>query len=137
VQARNVHSLSADSAEVTVLCAKIPDAPINLADLPDVTTDIQIGVTWVDGAADGGSPILDYRVSYDPGTGNWVVAANDITTNSYTVTSLIAGNTYKLKVESRNAVAYSLASTQVIILAAKQPDSPVSVANDPTLTDAT
>jgi hypothetical protein len=50
-----------------------PDAPINLARDQIQTTRTQVGLLWTAGASNGGQPILDYRVSYDQGSGNWVV----------------------------------------------------------------
>jgi hypothetical protein len=41
------------------------NAPINLANVPAVTTATQIGLTWSPGPSNGGTPILDYTVSYD------------------------------------------------------------------------
>jgi hypothetical protein len=38
VQARNSVGISADSAELSVLAAKLPDAPINLVNDPAATT---------------------------------------------------------------------------------------------------
>jgi hypothetical protein len=42
-----------------------PDAPTLLANNPAVTTAIAIGLTWSNGAATGGTPVIDYRISYD------------------------------------------------------------------------
>ena len=43
----------------------VPSAPLNLADNVAVTDASKIGFTWYNGISTGGSPILDYRVSYD------------------------------------------------------------------------
>jgi hypothetical protein len=43
----------------------IPDYPINLQNDPSVTNRNTIGITWSDGTSDGGSPILDWRITYD------------------------------------------------------------------------
>lgn len=43
----------------------VPDAPINLTNLPAVTSDSQIGIEWSDGASNGDAVIEDYRISYD------------------------------------------------------------------------
>ena len=51
----------------------VPDAPINLARDEVETTRTQVGLLWTSGASHGGQPILDYRVSFDQGSGNWVV----------------------------------------------------------------
>jgi hypothetical protein len=42
-----------------------PDSPVNLANVPSITTGSRIGLTWSDGAADGGAPILDYLITWD------------------------------------------------------------------------
>lgn len=38
VTARNSVGSSSDSEEITILAAKLPDAPVSLADVPEVTT---------------------------------------------------------------------------------------------------
>jgi hypothetical protein len=43
----------------------LPDAPINLADNTAVTNAAVIGLTWTEGLTDGGTPIIDYTISYD------------------------------------------------------------------------
>ena len=65
IQARNVIGLSVLSSEVSILCARIPDAPTTLANALAVTSDVQIGLSWADGLTNGGSTILDYKVSFD------------------------------------------------------------------------
>lgn len=42
-----------------------PDRPVNLQNNPAETSSNQVGIQWEDGSADGGSPVIDYRVSYD------------------------------------------------------------------------
>lgn len=64
VTARNDVGSSLLSPQITILCAKKPDPPVNLADVPSITTAYQIGLQWEDGPFDGGSPIIDYRLSY-------------------------------------------------------------------------
>ena len=41
-----------------------PDAPLNLANDAAVTTAAQIGLMWNPGAADGGTPVIDYKISF-------------------------------------------------------------------------
>lgn len=43
----------------------VPDAPTGLADNVAVTTAYVIGITWNDGMSMGGTPIIDYRISFD------------------------------------------------------------------------
>ena len=42
-----------------------PDSPVDLQRDNGATTISSVGFTWSDGASDGGSPVIDYRVSYD------------------------------------------------------------------------
>jgi hypothetical protein len=41
-----------------------PDAPLSVSDNTAVTNDMQVGLTWVDGVSDGGTPVIDYQVEY-------------------------------------------------------------------------
>jgi hypothetical protein len=50
--------------------------------------------------------------------------------------ALTPGTTYKFKVTSRNSVGYSLESEEIEILAAKVPDAPIDLSNNPALTTA-
>lgn len=43
----------------------VPFKPVGLANKVAVTSASVIGLTWNDGMNTGGSPILDYRVSYE------------------------------------------------------------------------
>ena len=42
-----------------------PDAPRNLVNVPAITTATQIGLSWDIGSANGGTPVIDYSLSYD------------------------------------------------------------------------
>lgn len=81
-----------------------------------------ISFTWQNGLSSGGSPIIDYRVSWDSATGagaSFTVLATAVLTKSYTTTStLTAGAIYTFKVEARNSVGYSVLSSALAILAA-------------------
>lgn len=66
-----------------------------------------IKFTWEDGANDGSTPIIDYEVYYDEGTGSdtFVSLDNAVLNKFYeTVVALTPGTTYRLKVYARNAV---------------------------------
>jgi hypothetical protein len=41
-----------------------PDPPINFVNRPEITDNSQIGIMWQDGANDGSTPVLDYRIWY-------------------------------------------------------------------------
>ena len=64
VTARNTVGSSQESAVLSVIAAKVPDAPVNLSNMPEVTNAYQVGLTWAEGPYNGGSPLLDYQVSY-------------------------------------------------------------------------
>lgn len=71
ITARNTVGSSLDSDLLTVLAAKVPDSPVNLANVPGITTGYQIGLSWEDGTYDGGSPIIDYQVIYALESGSY------------------------------------------------------------------
>jgi Fibronectin type III domain len=103
----------------------VPDAPVNLANNPSKTSKTVISFTWEDGESDGDRPIIDYRITYDKATSNFVVLDTGIVSKSYTTSVvLIAGRTYVFKVEARNSVGYSAMSAEVSILAATIPGKP-------------
>jgi hypothetical protein len=95
-----------------------------------------ISLTWVAPTIDGGSAIIDYRVSWDQGTLNYVILAQGVTTAYYSTTATLTANTvYKFKVESRNAFGHSTSfSNEVSIRAASVPTAPQSLANNPAVT---
>jgi len=43
----------------------VPDSPVSVADNVQVTSLTRIGLTWINGISVGGSPIIDYKVTYD------------------------------------------------------------------------
>ena len=110
---------SAMSGIVSILAAKAPDAPVSLANVSGQTTSTQIGLTWADGAYNGGSSVIDYQLSYkEASSSTWIVWASGLTERSDIVTSLTSGTTYKFVVKSRNIVDFSAYSSEVSILAA-------------------
>lgn len=97
----------------------VPTPPVGLADNTAITTAYVIGFTWNDGVSSGGSPIIDYRITYDQSTGVYVMLDQGITTKSYaTQIVLTPGASYTFKVEARNSVGYSLTSDPITILCA-------------------
>ena len=91
-------TFSDEGAGATILTN--PDAPLNLANDPLNTSGTTIGLIWYEGPENGGTPVLDYTVSYDQssGTGTFVELAAGVTTLSYSATGLVPGNTYTFKV---------------------------------------
>ena len=56
-----------------------PDAPVNLANDPSITSGSQIGLTWAQGIENGGTPVIDFTISYKFGTTDYVILASGIT----------------------------------------------------------
>lgn len=87
----------------------------------------------------GGSAVLDYRISYQTqSTSVWVIVASGVTNLSYTATTdIIAGHVYTFKIESRNIFGYSTTySSTVAIRAASVADAPINLVNNPSITAA-
>ena len=103
----------------------VPDAPVSPINNPAITDKSEIGFSWSDGASNGGTSVIDYRITYDQSTGNFVTLATGVTTKSYATTvALTSGRTYKFYIEARNTVGYSLQSVTFEVLAAQVPDQP-------------
>jgi hypothetical protein len=84
-----------------------PDPPINLVETVSERSASSISFTWSNGVADGGTPVLDYRITYDQSTGDYVILSSGVHSTSFTAIGLKTGNTYKFRVESRNKFGYS------------------------------
>jgi len=103
-----------------------PEPPSLLTNNAAVTSASVIGMSWTAPTVVGGTPVIDYRVSWDQGTSTYTVLATGITTISYQTTiSLTANTVYKFKIESRNAYGYSTSfSNEVSIRAAAVSTAP-------------
>ena len=98
-----------------------PDAPTDLQNDLAVTSDTTVGISWRNGASDGGASVIDYRISYDQSVGNYVTLADGLTDSHYSTTSsvsLIKGQTYRFRVQARNTVGLSLHSEELAVLVA-------------------
>ena len=60
------------------------DSPKELAEIVSQRTSTSISFSWVEGAANGGNSVIDYRVSFDNAVGNWVNLASGLTDLKYT-----------------------------------------------------
>lgn len=108
--ARNSVGDSQKSNPITIMAAKIPDAPVGLADVPTIfslegeylsgiTTAFKIGLTWSEGAYNGGTPVLDYQVLYSSVEDNlFTLYSKNITSPAATVEGLSPGVSYKFVV---------------------------------------
>lgn len=79
---------------------------------------------WVDPAFNGGAEFLDYRISYDQGTGVWVTLHTYNTEKTYSAINLTPSVTYSFKVEVRNRWDYSDYSNVLTVLCAYKPTEP-------------
>jgi hypothetical protein len=111
---------------------RVPDIPINLSEDISQRTSTTDGLTWDDGANNGGVAIIDYRINIKEQGGSYSELASGITSKSYTATGLVLGTTYEFTVEARNTLGYSAPSTSVTILHALLASAP----NAPTTTNS-
>jgi hypothetical protein len=66
VQAINLYGVSEHSDEGNgAIILTFPDAPINLAEDTSLKSGTIIGLQWDEGLENGGTSVLDYRLSYD------------------------------------------------------------------------
>lgn len=61
----------------------VPNPPINLRDNIDVTTAFVIGLIWEDDTSTGGTPVIDYKITYDQSTGVDITLVEGVTIQSY------------------------------------------------------
>jgi hypothetical protein len=116
------HSVVANGAVILTS----PDKPINVAEIVVQRAATSISFDWDKGAANGGASVIDYRINYDQGTGNWVPLSIGVLNQYYTATGLTAGVTYQFTVEARNSFDYSEESDVVSILCATVPAKPTA-----------
>lgn len=110
-----------------------PDPPISLSEVTSLRTNTTLGLSWVNGLSDGGSPVLDYTVFSDQGLSQWKQIASGLTTNRATATGLTIGVTYRFYVMSRNVFGLSSPSDSFSILAAAAPLAPPAPVTTPVL----
>jgi hypothetical protein len=111
-----------------------PDAPTLVSEVVSARAPTSITISWFAGINAGGSPVLDYRVSYAQETGPFTVLAIGETGLTYKATGLTAGLKYRFYVQARNQYDYSAESNTVLILSATIPDVP-SVVGSANLAD--
>lgn len=71
-----------------VVAATVPDAPIELTRDDELTSKTVVSFTWSDGTSHGGTSIIDYRVTFDQGTGDFVVIGSSFTSQFFTSTAV-------------------------------------------------
>lgn len=119
VTARNSVGDSLQSEPVAIRAAKVPDAPVTLTNVPEITTAYQVGLAWSEGAYNGGSAVLDYRVSQRAESDStFTLVESNIVLTQLIVTGLTPAVSYEFRVEARNLVGYSSFSDSITVLAA-------------------
>lgn len=118
------------------MAASVPDPPVSITNNADITNAVQIGLTWSPGSSSGGSPVIDFRISYHEGTGTFVTLEEGVSAYSYTATGLTGGSTYTFKIEARNSVGYGTYSDEVVVVCAGIPDPPILSNNAAQTTDS-
>ena len=92
VSARNTVGSGSYSVPISILAAKTPYAPLSLANVPSVTTAYLVGLDWTQGVYNGGSPVVDYQISYKQATDDsYIIFASGVTTTSSSVFGLTPG----------------------------------------------
>jgi hypothetical protein len=122
VAANNIKGTSESEIGNGAVIITKPDAPINLIEETSLRTASTLGLTWSPGLDEGGTPVLDYRISMEINGVFTVLAAT--TNNVFTIFSLTNGETYRFKVEARNDYGYSDFSDIISLLCAYVPDAP-------------
>ena len=101
----------------------VPDAPFLVMNDASITDDSKIGLFWFDGATNGGSVILDYKIEWDQSIGFWSTLTEGYLDRAYqTTTTLRKGQTYTFRIYARNNVGFSDPSEELPILVAQVPD---------------
>jgi hypothetical protein len=128
VIATNLYGDSTESSEGNgAVITTTPDAPINLVENTAQRTKSTLGLTWSEGAFNGGATIIDYRISMAIQGGSFFVLASGLTSAEYLATGLTFGTTYEFKVEAQNSYGYSAFSSTTSLLCAYIPDPPLVI----------
>ncbi|MSZ89109.1 MAG: hypothetical protein F2585_07165, partial [Actinobacteria bacterium] len=104
LRAVGTYGVGAESAAVTVTPRTIPSAPQYTYGVPG---DRSIAINFSPGAT-GGSPITNYE--YQIGSGAWVASVPARTTAPVTVTGLVNGTSYSIRLRAITAAGPSLPS---------------------------
>jgi hypothetical protein len=84
-------------------------------------------VEWTAPVFVGGSPIIDYRVSWSQSGGEYTTLFENLVATSFVKGALIAGETYVFRVEARTAYGFSLHSEELSLLCAYISEPPLVV----------
>jgi hypothetical protein len=98
-----------------------PDAPISFMEVYADRTATSLGLKWTLATFNGGTPVIDYTISYAKNFGTVEVLKSEVLSTSYVATSLEAGATYDFWVQSRNSFGLSTYSEQLQLVAGFKP----------------
>jgi hypothetical protein len=90
-----------------------PDAPLNFVEVYADRTATSLGLSWSLGVANGGTPVIDYTISYAENFGQLKVLTTGVLSTNYVATGLDSGSTYDFWVQSRNSFGLSVYSAQL------------------------
>jgi len=88
-----------------------------------LNTLTSITFTWDQGLSDGGTNVLDYTLLWTSGT-VFTTLKDGITDNTYTVTGLTNGASYKFRISARNKFGLSAPSAVLDLIAGTYPEAP-------------
>ncbi len=125
VVAVNAAGESLPATTTVVTPARVPDAPTGLG---VVLGDGAVTVSWVAPVDVGGSALVGFTVSADPGVAS--CNTTDPTATSCVVTGLTKGSTYTFEVVARNTVGQSVPAT-IEATVPTPPAAPVTVSAVP------
>lgn len=126
ITATNIKGTSTESnASNGAVIVTDPDPPYNLLEDTSYRTATQLAITWDCCTAEGGTPVLDYRVLISADGGEYSVLAEGLGfEHHYVATDLTPGVVYSFKVHSRNAYEFSDDSEVLTLLCATIPLAP-------------
>ncbi|MCK9408260.1 MAG: fibronectin type III domain-containing protein [Bacteroidetes bacterium] len=125
ILAVNANGDGAASATTAATPRTTPGAP---TDVSGTTGNAQVSLTWTAPASTGGSPITDYVVEFNGGSGFATFADGTSATAAATVTGLTNGTSYTFRVSAVNAAGTGGASdVSAAVIPRTTPGPPTSV----------
>jgi hypothetical protein len=95
LSASNIYGTSIMSEEDNgAIILTVPDIPINLANVVELTLANQIGVSWEEAVNNGGTPVIDFTLWTDQGQDVFMPHDSGLTVTQTVVTNLDVGTYY-------------------------------------------
>jgi hypothetical protein len=112
------NSIASDAGNGGIILTT-PDSPTSLANVQAITNYNTVGLSWSNGVNNGGSTVIDYRVSYKISDDLvFYTLESNIVSLPYSASALTVGLTYMFKVQARNIYGYSGFSSTISVLVA-------------------